>query len=219
MGNTKAKQLIVVIVLMLLTCVMVYGIRSSAKHGKKVSISKYLENIEGYTTERDNMLSVEVYKALDLDDYMSTAYTGAGGRVSLYIGYYYSLAKVSAAHSPTVCFPGQGWTINRPSVKTLVVGDKTIHYAEMVASIFDSKSLILYWYQAHHLTTPYVYRNKINTLINKFSGKIEDHAFVRVSIPFTDATKDSAEKAGVAFIKAFYPQFIKFMDTTSPIAE
>ena len=217
MGNTKEKQLIVVIVLMLATCVMVYGFRPSLKTGNKVSISGYLENIEGYTTEQDNALSPEVFKALDLDDYMSTAYTGAGGRVGLYIGYYYSLAKVSAAHSPTVCFPGQGWAINQPVAKTLIVGDKTIHYAEMVASILESKSLILYWYQAYHLTTPYVYRNKINTLVNKFSGRKEDHAFVRVSIPFSDTTKENAEKAGVEFIKAFYPKFIRFMDENDNI--
>lgn len=212
MGSTKDKQLIVLIVLMLVTCVLVYGARTSEKPGKKVDISKYLENIEGYTTERDNALSAEVFTALDLDDYMSSAYSGAGSKVSLYIGYYYSLAKVSAAHSPTVCFPGQGWTINQPTVKSLVIGDKTIHYAEMVASILDSKSLVLYWYQAYHRTSPYVYRNKINTLINKFSGKKEDHAFVRVSVPFSGTTRENAERKGVEFIKAFYPKFIKFMD-------
>jgi len=212
LGNTKEKQLIVLIVLLLFTCLAVYGIRSSEKPGKKVAISGYLENIDGYATEQDNALSAEIFKALDLDDYMSTAYSGANGRISLYIGYYYSLAKVSAAHSPTVCFPGQGWTITQPAMKTLVVGDKTIHYAEMVASILENKSLILYWYQAYNLTSPYIYRTKINTLLNKFSGKKEDHAFVRVSIPFSDTTQENAEKTGIDFIKAFYPKFIKFMD-------
>ncbi len=213
MGNKKEKQLIILIVLLSITCLMVYSSPSSEKPGKKIALSHYLESIEGYTTESDNALSPQVFKALDLDDYMSTVYIGANGRVSLYIGYYYSLAKVSAAHSPTICFPGQGWTINQPAMKRLVVDDKTIHYAEMLASILENKSLILYWYQAYHLTSPYIYRNKINTLLNKISGKKENHAFVRVSIPFSDTiTKENAEKTGTDFIKAFYPKFIKFMD-------
>lgn len=212
MGNTKEKQLIILAILLLLTCLMVYGIPSSVRSGKKIALATYLGNIEGYATERDTALSQEVFQALDLDDYMSSTYSAANGRVSLYVGYYYSLAKVSAAHSPLVCFPGQGWAIDQPVMKTLVVGDKTIHYAEMVASILESKSLILYWYQAHHHTSPYIYQNKINTLLNKFSGKKEEHAFVRVSIPFSQMTKDNAEKMGIDFIKAFYPHFIKYMD-------
>lgn len=212
MGDTKEKQLIVIIFLLFVTCLLAYGIRPSLRSDHEATISGYLESIEGYTTEKDYPLSDEIFKVLDLDDYMSAAYRGSSGRVSLYIGYYYSLAKVSAAHSPTVCFPGQGWNINQPIMKTLVVGDKTINYSEMVASIAESKSLILYWYQAYHLTSPYIYRNKINTLVNKFSGKKEDHAFVRVSVPFTGMTKEEAEKAGIDFIKAFYPKFIMFMD-------
>jgi EpsI family protein len=212
LGNKKDKQLIVLIVLLIFTCLMVYGLSSSKKPGKKITLSPYLEKIEGYTTERDSALPAEVYQALDLDDYMSTAYTNTAGRVSLYIGYYYSIDKVSAAHSPTVCFPSQGWTIDQPVMKSLVVGDKTIHYAEIVASILENKSLILYWYQAYHSTSPYIYKNKLNTLFNKLSGKSEEHAFVRISVPFSQMTKESAEKTGTDFIRAFYLKFIKFMD-------
>lgn len=212
MGNKKDKQLIILIVLLFFTCLLVYGLPSSKKPGKKIALSRYLENIEGYTTERDSALSAEIYQALDLDDYISTAYTNATGRVSLYVGYYYSIDKISAAHSPTVCFPSQGWHIDQPVMKSLVVGDKTIHYAEIVASILESKSLVFYWYQAYHSTSPYIYRTKINTLLNKITGKKEEHAFVRVSIPFSQNTKESAEKTGADFIKAFYPKFIEFME-------
>lgn len=213
MGNGKEKQLIVLSVLLLATALLAYGIRSPERDGGGPAIGAYLADIKGYATEKDHPLSPEIFAALDLDDYMSAAYRGSGGKVSLYIGYYYSLAKVSAAHSPTVCFPGQGWTINQPEMKTIKVGEHTIHYAEMTASILESKSLILYWYQAHHHTSPYIYRNKINTLINKLTGKKEDHAFVRVSVPFTGKSREEAEQAGIDFIKAFYPKFIDFMDS------
>lgn len=212
MGNSKEKQLIVLSVLLLATALLAYGIRSPERGGGGPAIGASLADIEGYITEKDHPLSPEVFQALDLDDYMSAAYRDSGGRVSLYIGYYYSLAKVSAAHPPTVCFPSQGWTVNQPEMKTLMVGEHTIHYAAMTASILESRSLILYWYQAYHLTSPQIYRNKINTLRNKLSGKKEVHAFVRVSVPFTGKSQEEAEQAGIDFIKAFYPKFIDFMD-------
>ena len=154
----------------------------------------------------------KIYQFLDLDDYIFTNYIGNEGKVNLFIGYYYSANKISAAHSPLVCFPSQGWTINDLSRHHLNVGHHEIFHEEIIATLSEQKELVLYWYQSHLNTTPNVYMNKITTMYNKLMHREEQHAFVRVSIPFTDTNYAQAQKAGTNFIKAFYPKFIDFIE-------
>ena len=193
MGNKKNNQLIVLIILLMLTCLLVYGMPASRQTEKKVSLAKYLEHIPGFTVEKSTDMPTEIYEVLDLDDYVSAIYRGDAGVVSLYIGYYYSIGKVSAAHSPLVCFPSQGWVLSHQVKKSIQVGDRTIYYEEMVSSISDTRMLVFFWYQAYDLTSTYIYRNKINTLLNEMS-------------------LEKAEKTGIDFIKAFYPQFLRYMN-------
>lgn len=172
-----------------------------------------MSEINGYTIENDVALEDNINQFLDLDDYTFTGYRADDGSiVNLFIGYYYSAGKISAAHSPLSCFPGQGWTIDQPILNQLVVGDQTINYAEIVATLQEKKTLVLYWYQADKSTTSFVFKNKINALYNKFSKGNEQHAFVRVTVPFANSGYDRAKKTGTDFMKAFYPKFIEFVE-------
>jgi EpsI family protein len=94
-------------------------------------------------------LEENIYQFLDLDDYIFRTYEKDGVQITLYIGFYYTADKVSAAHSPLVCFPGQGWTITEPEYKQLKVGDHQINYAQIDATLGNQKELIVYWYQSH----------------------------------------------------------------------
>jgi len=159
-------------------------------------------------------LDDHIVSFLDLDDYVQTSYEKDGRGVSLYIGYYYTLDKVSAAHSPLVCYPGQGWKINQPQEHRFIVNQHAIHYAEVTAGRGEYQELVMFWYQAHEKTAPEVYSNKLNALLNKITKKKQEHAFVRISIPLGTSSPQEAEVIGKNFIAAFYPVFLNYINST-----
>jgi EpsI family protein len=212
-GKKREKKLIVLIVTFLVTCLLVYkpSGKSEPVH-KGHSLREMMDQINGYSVANAITLDDNTYRFLDLDDYTFGDYQGRNGLVNLFIGFYYTTDKISAAHSPLACFPGQGWTITRPAAHELKVGTLTIHYAEITATREGQKELVLYWYQAFHDTTPYVYRNKIDALYNKLAKQEQQNAFVRVSMPMENSTYAQAKKAGTDFMKVFYPKFIEYID-------
>ncbi len=211
MGKKIEKKLLILIILLLPVCLLVFSSASMEKVNRKFKLRNHFNKIDGYRVISDKSLDEEIYSFLELDDYKQTDYRGKDGNVNLYIGYYYTADKVSAAHSPLACLPGNGWTITDPEIKRLTVGDKIIQYAELEATIQNSTQLVIYWYQAHHTTTPHVYKNKMNTLYNKLTDNEEQHAFMRVMVPYSHSTKEKARESALDFIEVFYPQFIDFV--------
>ena len=214
MGSKKQTRLIVLVLLLAVTTLVVHmGKGSVAPTTKSRNLRAVFGPVPGYTITYQSPLTEDVYRFLDLDDYTSVGYgqEGAAAPVGLYIGYYFSLDKVSAAHSPLVCFPGQGWTVDQPKKRRLDINGHAINLAEIVARLDNRQELILYWYQAGETTAPEVYRNKFNAVFNKMNGKSQEHAFVRVSVPFTGDTADQARAIGEQFIAAFYPVFLAYI--------
>jgi EpsI family protein len=211
-GKKKERQLLILVALFALTCFFVYRSPGTAAVTKPIDLATVFGPVTGYQLVQSSPLEQNVAEFLELDDYAQATYEKDGLPITLYIGYYFTLDKVSAAHSPLVCFPGQGWTIETPLRRHMSVGEHDIDYEEMVAGLEDHRQLILYWYQAHESTSPRVYRNKINAVINKLTGKRQEHAFVRVSVPIGSATREQARQAGQDFITAFYPAFLDYIN-------
>ncbi len=211
MGKTREKGLILLIVLFLLTAISVYLRSEQVEAQKTARLEEHLVTVPGYSHAATLPLDQGTVSFLDLDDYIWTEYEKGGRRVSLYVGYYFSSDKISAAHSPLVCFPGQGWTLTVPTVQLLQVGNHSVKYDEMVASLDQRRELVLYWYQAYDKTENTIYKNKINTLFNQITGEKQEHAFVRVSIPIGESGIEEARTAGRDFVAAFYPAFLSYI--------
>ena len=73
------------------------------------------------------------------------------------------------------------------------------------------KELILYWFQAFDKTSAGTLLQKIHTFWTSFRYHREDNAFVRVSIPIHNQTKQEAFSTGIRFIEAFYPTFLEYI--------
>jgi EpsI family protein len=213
MGNKIETKLIVLSVLFFLTSIFVYWRAEPSEAKKKPALKPYFEHVDGYETLSHITMRDAAVQMLDLDDYTFTDYKGKNGKVNLYIGYYYAADKAYASHSPMVCYPSQGWKIDEQPVKhTMAVGPNRINYEEIITSHGPQKELVLYWYQSHLLTNTQVYMNKIDMAYNKLIKNDEQHAFVRVAVPFANSTYDEAKKAATDFIQAFYPNFVKFIN-------
>ena len=190
----------------------VYNINQEDPIRHKSLLADYFDKIPGYTLAQQNQLSNETSSMLKLDDYIFTDYSTAQAQVNLYIGYYYSANKAYAAHSPLICYPSQGWLVERqPITRQLDAGSHTIRYEEIITSYGDKKELVIYWYQARLNTNTQVYKNKITIGYNKFFYNDPQHGFVRVSVPFSSSGPDEARIVATNFIKAFYPLFMKYV--------
>jgi EpsI family protein len=212
MKNTIEIKLLILTIIFSCTSAFVYGMNQSTVITTKRPLSKQLLNIPGYTLIRPVKLEPDALRMLKLDDYLFADYKGPGGKVNLYIGYYYSAAKAYASHSPLVCYPSQGWKITSKAQKsTLELPPATIHYEEITTSFGEQKELVLFWYQSRLLTATQIYKNKINMGYNKLAHNYQQHSFIRIAVPFADSSYKEAKTTAIAFIQAFYPQYIHFI--------
>ena len=211
-SKVTTKKLFVLTGIFLITCLFIYT-RKEIPAQKKPPLKQYFQAIDNYTIIRHIKLEDSHLTMLKLDDYLYADYEGPNGNgVSLYIGYYYTANKAYASHSPLICYPSQGWEIDRqPSKHTINVGPHSIHYEEIITSLNEEKELVLYWYQARLHTNTQIYQNKIDMGYNKLINNDEQHAFVRISVPFNKTPHKKIEKIALDFINVFYPQFEKFI--------
>jgi len=217
LGTRKETKLIILAALFLVTTLLVHGNKEQASvHGKPL-LKDYFQDIPGYEPLRTIDLKDNAIDMLKLDDYAFLDYMTRERKVNLYIGYYYTANKAYASHSPLICYPSQGWEIaDKPAKRTLSVGPHTVNYELITTSYGEQKELVFYWYQTHGRTSTQVYQNKIDMAYNKLMKKNEQHAFVRISVPFADSTLEEAEKSGTDFIRVFFPKFLEYFAETQP---
>ena len=202
----------VLIALFLCTCAAVYGRDTTKPCGKMTPLKDYFDQVKGYTLLRNLELPENARKMLNLDDYVYADFKGHAAQVNLYIGYYYSPRKAYASHSPTICYPSQGWVLDKAPIKgTLKVGPHSIHYNEITTSYGRRKELVLYWYQARLSTNTQVYKNKISMACNKLAFNDSHHGFVRIAVPFGAHHYEEARQTASDFINSFYPQFEAYL--------
>jgi len=211
MGTKQETKLIVLSVLFLVTLLLVHGRVETTELRDKPPLNGYFQELAGYRPLRDIDLNSDAVQMLDLDDYAFIDYEGEQGKINLYIGYYATANKAYASHSPMVCYPSQGWRIDkRPERRSLVVGEYTVNHEVITTSYGDHQELVLYWYQTYSRTSTQVYRNKIDMAYSRLRYGDEQHAFVRVSVPFAGSSPEEAERAAAEFIRLFFPKMVDF---------
>ena len=174
-------------------------------------LSQALIDIKGWTVSAYTPLDPKIVKALKLDDYVNHKYSNRNDTISLYIGYYLTTRKVGAAHSPLVCFPGQGWVISKGEMKSLAVQGNNVHLMSIIVTRGQTKELVLYWFQAFDKTSSDTFFQKVYALLAKILHGKQDNAFVRVSIPIYNQDTEKAFVNGTNFIDVFYPVFLGYV--------
>ena len=215
MGHVSRSKIILVVLCLVITGIVISWQPEINAAKKQTSLNQALADIKGWHSSGLVQLDRKIIDALFLDEYVNHNYLNGSNAVSLYIGYYLTSKKVSAAHSPLVCFPGQGWVLSDTAVKTLRIGQEKINLKHMVAAIGQRKELLLYWFQAYDRTSPDTFMQKLNTLWSKFRYGREDNAFVRVTVPMDKISDEEAYTTGAKFIENFYPQFLKYVRENS----
>jgi EpsI family protein len=211
MGKSVSKRWLILSVALLLTCAVIYWSSESTAAQKAQPLRQALGAIDGWRAGKPLDLGDEVVEALMLDDHLYRNYHKGGQVVSLYIGYYLTTQKVGAAHSPLVCFPGQGWMLSNAQSMTVATSSGDIQLEKMIAAKGGHRELLLYWFQSYDRSSSGTLRQKVNNFLSRFQNNREDNAFVRITVPLSDMSETDALEAGIDFIKAFYPAFLAYV--------
>lgn len=209
--KTDHKKIIIVAISFVLTSIAVYSYPNARVVKKSLSLYQSLTTI-GDWSSHSLMMDSQIKNALALDDVFFSEFSKPGRRVTLYIGYYYSTKKIGVAHSPLVCFPGQGWVVSNKEEKHLTIRGNNLRLMSMIVERGQTKELVIYWFQAFDKAFPGTFAQKLYALWAKALYSREDNAFVRVSVPIHNQTIEEAFATGFEFIKKFYPYFINFVN-------
>ncbi len=206
------RKLYFIVALMSVTSLMVYYMQRGDETVIKPPIKSFFTDIPGYTLTSIQTMEEGALAMLDLDDHVFSNYEKDGKKVNLYIGYYYTANKTYAAHSPLICYPSQGWKIGQGPLRgSLEIPPYTINYEEITTNYGEQKELVLYWYQTRFFTNNQIYQNKVDMGINKLRHDHQQHAFVRVAVPYRDNSYEQAKQTALDFTTAFFPEFIKYI--------
>ena len=209
-----AKILLLTILLLLVAFIVNFNTQNLQRTAKE-PLNSALASLPGWNASPNIPMGAKIEEALLLDDYLFRTYQHGDAKVSLYIGYYRSAAKVGAAHDPLVCFTGQGWRIvNRGTGKHPLPGPEniTINYATMVAEQQSEKELIIYWFQTNGITSSGTFDQKVQMLWQRLRNvPREENAFVRVSSRIDGNSPEVAKKRIFDFIDTFYPEFYRYV--------
>ncbi len=203
----------VVILFLLVTAVAVNFDGLPTKVPERPPLSSSLGNF-GSWRAYDAPMDDRIVKALALDDFISRVYNNGSRRVELYIGYYHSSKKVSAPHSPLVCFPGQGWVISDRHEISLPIkagSEVQLDATAMTASREGMRMRVLFWYQASDKTFSDSFRQKLSLLVGRMQGGKVDNALVRVSASIEANGAPDADQVIKGFVQEFYPVWHSYL--------
>ena len=215
MGHISRSKSLIVLSLFAFTSLLIYGWKPSTRaDSKRPPLEEIIDNIPGWQKNGQASLNSQITSTLKLDDYINAFFSNPHGRVSLYIGYYRSAGKVGAAHSPMVCYPGQGWLLSDGVNKSLIFDRYKISFRQMIATLGPRKELVIYWFQAYDKTSPGTFLQKIHTLLANLKFGRQANAFVRITVPMDNLSAESASAIARTFIESFYPVFLHYMENS-----
>jgi EpsI family protein len=212
-GKTVRLRVVLLAVLLFATGVVIHAAPKDVPRVPQVPLAQALAQI-GMWKAGPSSLPVEIRDELKLDDYINAGYTDGKRTVFLYVGYYYSKGKVGAAHSPLVCYPGQGWVVSDAKKRNVPLKDarqRPVELATIRIERGDDRQLAVYWFQSYDLTASDTFRQKVNTFYQKFSGGHEANAFVRVSVPIGPGGEREALETALDFVADFQPRFLSYL--------
>ena len=210
-----AIRIIIVCLLLLATSAATALVSHSLTPREKArTLSQSLSNLEGWSRFEYQSMNMNMQESLAADDSLFAVYRKDDTEINVYIGYYFTSEKIGKAHSPLVCFPGQGWKMSDEKKRTLILGEKDqipVHVNSIVVQKAQDRQLVLFWFQAYDRSCADTFSQKIAAAWNKIRYANEDNAFVRVSIVCDDKDIESSLSELSNFLEVFYPAFLRYI--------
>lgn len=134
----------------------------------------------------EDRLEPEIAQALRADGYLLRRYQGPDARpLWLYVAFYRGVGA-TGAHDPEVCYPAQGWDVQRSRELAVDLGERGSLRARLLhARLEQQEETVLYWFQP---ATRWPHTTALEQLLRVLDALrgTPQYAFVRVSTPGAD---------------------------------
>jgi EpsI family protein len=158
--------------------------------------------IVGYWRGVDLAMDKSAIDLIRPDAYVYRNYHYNGGTVNVFIGHYETLEKSDLAHSPLVCYPGQGWQITGKDEMALRLGNRHVELATMKVQRGTDESLVMYGYKADQLVTGSLFKARLHLIKGRILNRSGQSAFIRFSTDIIGGDVDGAENLLADFIRS-----------------
>jgi EpsI family protein len=142
--------------------------------------------------------------AIDLikpDFYIYRNYALDGQNINVFIGHYETLEKSDLAHSPLVCYPGQGWEITEKNRIEFKVSQRNIEFASMTVQKGAQENLVVFGYRTEKLITGSIIKARLHLIKERILNNSERSAFIRFSTGIVNGNLNGANRLLINFIK------------------
>ena len=165
--------------LILSTCFLRYFVLGADnKKIVKIETDIFPSEINGWHST-DLVMEASALNLIQPDMFLFRNYTRENKNINVFIGYYETLDKSDLAHSPLICYPGSGWTIEeKRTIKLNIKGDD-IGFTQLKLKKGSRRDLVLFGYKTKGLMTGDLIRARINLIKNNFFNGRDNSAFRR----------------------------------------
>lgn len=172
-------------------------------HGTSVSLPMEIGQWKGADIPMDPV----ALSMIQPDAYIYRNYMHGQLFVNLYIGWYETMEKSDLAHSPLVCYQGQGWVVRDQRERRIpvAVNHDFLDAQRMIIEKAGQGDIVLYWFQTEGYSTGELGKMRLRMLCNKVFGRPNTNCFVRVSTT-TQRGQGNEEKYLDGFATEIYSQ-------------
>ena len=168
---------------------------------------------------KPSSLDQQVESSLGLTDYILSDYArGDGRQVNLYVAYYASQRTGQSPHSPSVCIPGNGWSITNLERTHYRSNDLNVSLPlnRVVIARGKAKQLVYYWFDERGMTIANEYWSKLYLLRDAIFRNRTDGALVRLTTPLYPGEAESdADKRLQEFTQVVVPNLAGYLPSGS----
>lgn len=133
------------------------------------------------------------------------SYLKDNASVDLYLAYYTDMNSSDLVHSPTVCYPGQGWQVVSESIKEFSIGASTFRATKLIISKQGHTQIVYAWWQTRDRILATNSSHRFYQLFSSIMFSNSASVWSRVSINATPETMDEQEQQLKAFIHEVVP--------------
>jgi exosortase D (VPLPA-CTERM-specific) len=169
---------------------------------------------------RPSSLNPQTENYLGVTDYILSDYARPDGHVvNLYVAYYASQRTGLSPHSPSVCIPGNGWTIinfERTNYRNMDL-TLTLPLNRAIIARGSNRQLVYYWFDERGMMIANEYWSKVHLLRDAIFKNRTDGALVRLTTPlYPDESENEADKRLQDFIQAVVPTLADYLPSAAP---
>ena len=177
-------------------------------------------------------IDIRSQEILKLTRYVKRQYTKGDSTVTLYVGYWETQTGdyQAAKHSPALCLPSNGWSIQPKSAVEVPVagsgeegaaGGEDVRIKRILGEYRDSTQLFWYYFFTGQRDYAEEWKALINISLQKFFYGRSDGGIVEISTSLpTGMNRKAAEEAAAEnlrdFLKQLYPALSELIDKSQP---